>query len=191
MRALLTSKACFKSGVASGSTVTVCSELFDRTPFAPFPLCRPFAFSVFSLLSLLGVAGAVGGGRAGIHGFMYPWAMALHIWHNRTVSLFGRKMNTNSVELWDNKIWFGFITTPRWEKYAFTTRVQIIHLIPKFRQKRNNFKAEKTMRNGYQFCCCLLRLLSLVFSKFSAFRQIQLQVDELTKWGSWLEQIVE
>ena len=105
MRALLTSKACFKSGVASGSTVTVCSELFDRTPFAPFPLCRPFAFSVFSLLSLLGVAGAVGGGRAGIHGFMYPWAMALHIWHNRTVSLFGRKMNRNSVELWDNKIW--------------------------------------------------------------------------------------
>lgn len=104
MKHTLTSKACFKSGVASGSTVTVCSELFDGTPFTPFPLCRPFAFSIFSPLSLLGVTGAVGGGRAGIHGFMYPWAMALHIWHNKTVSLFERKINTNTVELLDNKI---------------------------------------------------------------------------------------
>lgn len=67
----LTSNACFRSGVASGSIVTVCSDPFDCPPLAPFPLWRPFTFSVFSLLSLLGVADAVGGvGRAGIHGCM-------------------------------------------------------------------------------------------------------------------------
>ena len=144
MKDTLTSKACFKSGVASGSTVTVCSEPFDGAPFAPFPLWRPLAFSVFSPLSLMGVADAVGGGRAGIHGFMYPWAMALHIWHNRTVSLFERKINTNSVEWWDNKSWHGLITTPHWQKYAFAILMQNMYLIPKFPNK-NCFKALRTL----------------------------------------------
>lgn len=101
-----TSSACFKSGVASGSTATVCSDPLEGPPLVPpFPLWRPFALSGLSLLSLLGVAGAVGGGRAGIHGCMKPWAIALHIWHNNTVSLLKEKL-VHPQSQGNIKIWF-------------------------------------------------------------------------------------